>query len=244
MKNTVIIIPTRLGAKRFPNKPLAKINNLPMIIQVFNRAVESEIGEVFVATPDREIVDIVKKSGGQAILTRDTHVNGTSRIFEIFNKLKAEKIDLIINLQGDLPAIQINCIKKLFQLMNENECEIGTLASFLNKDEIYDENVVKVEVNGKLKENSFLEARDFFRIKKNLKNDEIYHHIGIYAFTKDALKQYVRLPRSKLEIERNLEQMRAMENNIVINVGLSDSIPLSVDTEEDLIRIEEEIKKL
>ena len=173
MKNTVIIIPTRLGAKRFPNKPLAKINNLPMIIQVFNRAVESEIGEVFVATPDREIVDIVKKNGGQAILTQGSHVNGTSRIFEVFNKLKAEKIDLIINLQGDLPTIQINCIKKLFQLMNENKCEIGTLASLLNKNKIYDENVVKVEVNEKLKENSFLKARDFFRIKKNLKNDEI-----------------------------------------------------------------------
>ena len=237
MKNTAIIIPTRLGAKRFPNKPLAKINNIPMIIHVLKRAKESNVGEVFVATPDNEIYDIVKKNGGQAILTLNEHPNGTSRTFEVFTKLKDKKINFLINLQGDLPAIQTQCIKKLSQLMIQNECQIGTLASSLNKDEVNDKNVVKVKVEDKLQEDNFLKAIDFFRIRKNSENKNIYHHIGIYAFTKDALEQYVKLSRSELEVERNLEQMRAMENNMVIKVGFSHSTPLSVDTELDLIKV-------
>ena len=237
MKNTAIIIPTRLAATRLPNKPLEKINNIPMIIHVLNRAKESNVGEVFVATPDKAICDIVKKNGGEAILTLNEHLNGTSRIFEVFTKLKDKKIDFIINLQGDLPGIQAKCIKKLSQIMQQNNCQIGTLASPLNKDEIDDENVVKVIVEEKLKEDNFLKAKDFFRIKKKLENEKIYHHIGIYAFTKDALTQYVKLSRSKLETERNLEQMRAMENNMEIKVGLSHSKPLSVDTELDLLKV-------
>jgi len=125
-------------------------------------------------------------------------------------------------------------------LMRESNSPIGTLASRLTKDEINDENVVKVEVETDLKEDSFLKANDFFRIKKNLKNEKIYHHIGIYAFTKDALTQYVKLPISKLEVKRNLEQMRVM-NNIEIKVGYCDSNPLSVDTLEDLKLIEKEM---
>ena len=241
MKNTAIIIPTRLKAKRFPNKSLAKINNVPMIIHVLNRAKESKVGEVFVATPDKEILDIVKKNGGQAILTQNNHPNGTSRIFEVFKKLKDNKVDLIINLQADLPNIKRSSISKLEKLMRENNCLIGTLASLLNEDEINEANVVKVKVEEELKEDSFLQAKDFFRIKKDLKNEKIYHHIGIYAFTKDALTQYVKLPRSKLEVERNLEQMRAIENNMEIKVGFCDSNPLSVDTLEDLKRVEKEM---
>ena len=244
MKNTAIIIPTRLAAKRFPNKSLAKINNVPMIIHVLNRARESKVGEVFVATPDNEIFDIVKKNGGQAILTQNDHPNGTSRIFEVLTQLKDHKVDLVINLQADLPNIKRNSISKLEKLMRENNCHIGTLASSLNENEIHDENVVKVEVEVELKKDSFLEAKDFFRIKKNLKNEKIYHHIGIYAFTKDALTQYVKLPKSKLEVERNLEQMRAMENNMEIKVGLCDSNPLSVDTLEDLKRVEKEMSQI
>jgi len=243
MKNTVIIIPTRLGAKRFPNKPLVKINNIPTIIHVMNRAIESNVGEVFVATPDNEIFDIVKKNGGQAILTKKNHPNGTSRIFEAFNKLENDKLDFIINLQGDLPLIRPDCLKKLSQLMNKNHCQMGTLATFLKKEEVYNENIVKVEVDEMLEKDSFLLAKDFFRIKKDLKNEQLYHHLGVYAFTKDALTQYVKFPRSKLEIERNLEQMRVMENSMSINVGLSHSMPLSIDTKDDLEKAKEEMKK-
>ena len=242
MKNTAIIIPTRLGAKRFRNKPLVKINGIPMIIHVLNRAKESRVGEVFVATPDSEIIDIVKENGGQAILTKHDHPSGSDRVYEAYLKQLKNKVDLIINLQGDMPNIKPNSISKLEKLMRQNDCDIGTLASFIkNDDEIIDANIVKVIVDQELKNDSFLNAKDFFRIKKDLKNEKIYHHIGIYAFTNTALTKYVKLPRSHLELERNLEQLRGMQNNMVIKVGLSDSIPLSVDTEKDLVKIEKDM---
>ena len=242
MKNTAIIIPTRLEAKRFPNKPLAKINNIPMIIHVLNRAKESKVGEVFVATPDSKIIDLVNKNGGKAILTKNDHLSGSDRVYEAFvNNLK-EDVDLIINLQGDMPNIKPNSITKLEKLMRTNNCSIGTLASQIkDKNEIIDPNIVKVQVNQKLSKDSFLTAKDFFRTKKDLKNEKIYHHIGIYAFTSDALSKYVRLSRSSLEVERSLEQMRAMQNNIEIKVSLSNSTPLGVDTEVDLQKVIKEM---
>ena len=242
MKNAAIIIPTRLGAKRFPNKPLAKINGVPMIIHVLNRAQESKIGEVLVATPDDEIFQVVKENGGKAILTKSDHPSGSDRVYEAYIKELKNNVDLIFNLQGDLPNINSNFISKLEKLMRSNDCDIGTLASPIeDKDEITDMNVVKVEMDEILKDDDFFKAKDFFRIKKDLNHKKIYHHIGIYAFTNIALTKYVKFPRSKLEIERNLEQMRAMENDLIIKVGLCDSKPLSVDTEGDLINVSKEM---
>jgi|TARA_Y100000310_G_scaffold92306_1_gene89904 3-deoxy-manno-octulosonate cytidylyltransferase (CMP-KDO synthetase) len=242
MKNTVIIIPTRLGAKRFPNKPLAKIGGVPMIIHVLNRAKESKVGEVLVATPDDEIFQVVKENGGKAVLTKPDHPSGSDRVYEAYTKELKNNVDLIFNLQGDLPNINSNSISKLEKLMRNNDCEIGTLASpIVDKDEITDKNVVKVEMGEILKDDDFFKAKDFFRIKKDLNHKKIYHHIGIYAFTNTALTKYVKLPRSHLELERNLEQLRGMQNNMVIKVGLSDSIPLSVDTEKDLVKIEKDM---
>ena len=242
MKNTAIIIPTRLKAKRFPNKPLAEINGLPMVVHVLNRARESKVGKVFVATPDIEILNIVKKNGGQAILTKPDHPSGSDRIYEAYLKELKDNVDLIINLQGDMPNIKPEAISKLEKLMKLNSCDIGTLASPIkHKDEIIDPNIVKVHLDQGLKNDDFLIAKDFFRIKKDLKNEKIYHHIGIYAFTSVALTKYVKLSRSKLERERNLEQMRAMENNLIVKVGLSDSTPLGVDTKADLDKISKEM---
>ena len=242
MKNTAIIIPTRLGAKRFPNKPLAKINGVPMIIHVLNRAKESKVGEVLVATPDDEIFQVIKENGGKAILTKPDHPSGSDRVYEAYIKELKNNVDLIFNLQGDLPNLKPNSITKLEKLMRSNDCDIGTLASsIVNKDEIADMNVVKVEMDEVLKDDDFFKAKDFFRIKKDLNHEKIYHHIGIYAFTNVALTKYVRLSRSKLERERNLEQMRAMENNLIVKVGLSDSTPLSVDTKSDLDKISKEM---
>jgi len=242
MKNTAIIIPSRLEAKRFPRKPLAEIKGLPMIIHVLNRAKEAKVGEVFVATPDKEIFDLVKKSGEKAILTSDKHFSGSDRSYEVYiNNLK-DKVDLIINLQGDMPNIQPKSISKLEKLMRENNFSIGTLAAPIkNKSDFTNQNIVKVQVHEKLQNNNFLEAIDFFRSKKDLKNQIIYHHIGIYAFTSDALTKYVTLSRSNLEIERNLEQMRALQNNIKIGVSLSDSCPLGVDTQSDLVKVTKEM---
>ena len=245
MKNTVIIIPTRLEARRFPNKPLVKINNKPMILHVLNKAKESKVGEVFVATPDQKIFDIVKDNGGIAILTQNSHLSGSDRVYEVYSKKLKNNADLIINLQGDMPNIDPNTISKLEKLMRNNQCDIGTLASPIkDNNEFVDENVVKVQVDETLKDHSFLQAKDFFRKKKDLINDKIYHHLGLYIFTNDALTRYVKLKRSKLEIERNLEQMRAMENNMVVKVGMSNSMPLSVDTEEDLRKVKKEMEKL
>ena len=242
MKNTAIIIPTRLGAKRFPNKPLVKINNVSIIIHVLSRAKESKVGEVFVATPDDEIFQVVKENGGRAILTKAEHPSGSDRVHEAYTKKLINNVDLIINLQGDMPNIKPESISKLAKLMRSNNCDIGTLASYItDKKDINDPNVVKVQVEQTLKDDNFLDAKDFFRIKKDLKDEKIYHHIGIYAFTNIALTKYVKFAKSKLEIERNLEQMRAMENNLIIKVGLCDSTPLGVDTEEDLIKVSKEM---
>ncbi len=242
MKNTAIIIPTRLGAKRFPNKPLEKINNVPMIVHVLNRAKESKVGEVLVATPDNEILQIVKDNGGKAILTKENHQSGSDRVYEVYKKEIKNDVELIINLQGDMPNIQPDSISKLASLMQNNDCDIGTLASSIkNKSDISNPNVVKVHTAQTLKDDNFLEAKDFFRIKNNLNNEKIYHHIGIYAFTNVALTKYVKLDRSRLEIERNLEQMRAMENNLIIKVGLCGSLPLGVDTREDLEKVSKEM---
>jgi 3-deoxy-manno-octulosonate cytidylyltransferase (CMP-KDO synthetase) len=242
MKNTAIIIPTRLGAQRFPNKPLEKINDIPMIIHVVERAKESGVGKVFVATPDEEIYHLVNNNGGEAILTDQNHLSGSDRIYEVYSKKLKNNFDLIINLQGDMPNIKPKAISKLENFMRNNNCDIGTLASHINdKNEITDPNVVKVCIEKELTESDFINAKDFFRIRKNLDSKKIYHHIGIYAFTNTALKKYVNLSRSRLEIERNLEQMRAMENNLVVKVGLCDTSPLGVDTREDLLKVSKEM---
>ncbi len=245
MKNTAIIIPTRLGAARFPNKPLAKINNIPMIVHVLNKAKASEVGEVLVATPDNEIFQVVKENKGQAILTKEDHPSGSDRVYEAYNKVLNKNVDLIIGLQGDVPTIDPKDISRLEKYMRNDTCDMGTLASNIkNKNEVLDPNIVKVHTEEKLKDNKFLSAKDFFRTKKDLNNEKIYHHIGIYAFTNVALTKYVKLSRSKLEIERNLEQMRALENKMVIKVALSYKTPLGVDTEQDLLKVKKEMENL
>ena len=242
MKKTAIIIPSRLEAKRFPNKPLVKINNVPMIVHVLERAKESKVGEVFVATPDEEIFKIIKENGGEAIITKTDHLSGSDRVYEAYTKELKNNVDLIINLQGDMPNIKPHSISKLVELMRNNKCDIGTLASNINDNsEHSDPNVVKVNTLEELNSNNFLKAKDFFRTKNNLNDEKIYHHVGIYAFTNIALAKYVSLARSKLEIERNLEQMRAMENDFTVKVGLCESIPLGVDTKEDLIKVTKEM---
>ena len=243
MKNTAIIIPTRLRAKRFPNKPLVKINDVPMIIHVLNRAKESKVGEVFVATPDVEIYEVVKQNGGKAILTRPDHLSGSDRVYEAYKKELQNDVDLIINLQGDMPNIQPKAISNLVKYMSKDKCDIGTLASEIKlKSEMDNPNVVKVAVAGTLSEKIFLNAVDFFRTNLYSKL-KVYHHVGIYAFTNKALIKYVSLKRSNLELERNLEQLRALENKMSIHVGYIDSCPLSVDTEEDLIEIRNLMEK-
>ena len=243
MKKTAIIIPSRLDALRLPNKPLELINNKEMILHVYEAAKKTNTGDVYVATPDQKIIDVIINNGGKAVLTSLDHQTGTDRVYEVFkNQLKTEP-SIIVNLQGDMPNIDPRAITDLVSYMNKGKCDIGTLAStFSSEAELTDKNNVKVAVKDKLKANSFGKATDFFRTSSNtLKN--IYHHVGIYAFTNKALVRYVSLERSKLELERKLEQLRALENDMSIHVGYIKSSPLSVDTTDDLIEVKKIMEK-
>jgi len=240
MDKTAIIIPSRLDAVRLPNKPLELIKNKEMILHVYEAAQKTNTGDVYVATPDQKIIDVVTKNGGKAILTEVNHQTGTDRIYEVFkNHLKSEP-DLIINLQGDMPNIDPKAITNLVSYMSEGKCDIGTLAStFSSESELADENNVKVATKNKLKINQFDQAIDFFR-QDTKEYENYFHHVGIYAFTNKALVRYVSLKRSKLELERKLEQLRALENSMSIHVGYINSSPLSVDTKSDL----KEVRKI
>ena len=240
MKNTIIVIPSRLGAERLKGKPLMPIKGIPMIIHVLKSAIKSGVGEVYVTSPDNEILEVVNKHGGNGILTGD-HPNGTTRVWETFKKIKNENVDLIVNMQGDQVMLSPRSISKLEKLMRKHNSPIGTLASKLNKDEISDQNVVKVEVETDLKEESFLKAKDFFRIKKVLPSAKIYHHVGMYCFQPSYLKQYVELGETKQEKIQKLEQLRIL-GKIDIKVGYCDSNALSVDTFQDLQRAESEMR--
>ena len=237
MNKTAIIIPSRLDAKRLPIKPLKLINNKEMILHVYEAAKKSNAGEVYVATPDKAIFELVSNYGGKAVLSSETHNTGTDRVFEVFKNTLNGLPNIIVNLQGDMPNIESKIIKNLINYMQQGKCEVGTLASEIkNKFELEDENIVKVSVKEKLKEGFFSEALDFLRVNPG-KDLKTYHHVGIYAFTSNALTKYVSLKRSKLELNRKLEQLRAMENGMSIHVGYINSSPLSVDTEKDLFRI-------
>ena len=237
MDKTAIIIPSRLDAVRLPNKPLELIKNKEMILHVYEAAQKTNTGDVYVATPDQKIIDVITKNGGKAILTQVNHQTGTDRIYEVFkNHLKSEP-DLIINLQGDMPNIDPKAITNLVSYMSESKCDIGTLAStFSSESELADENNVKVATKNKLKLNQFDQAIDFFR-QDTKEYENYFHHVGIYAFTNKALVRYVSLKRSKLELERKLEQLRALENSMSIHVGYINSSPLSVDTKSDLMEV-------
>ena len=234
---TLVIIPSRLSATRLPGKPLLKINGLSIISHVFKKAEEANIGEVIVATGDQEIIDDVKKNGGQAILTNNQHQTGTDRIYEAIEKIDNSNIDLVMNLQGDEPLMNIDDIRNLNNQMIKNNAELGTLASNILEKEFYqNQNIVKVITNENLNNSNFPEAIDFMRkISDSRKN--VYHHLGIYCYQKETLKNFISFNQSSNEVKHKLEQLRALDNNIKINVALAKSSPIGVDTEEDLIAI-------
>jgi 3-deoxy-manno-octulosonate cytidylyltransferase (CMP-KDO synthetase) len=226
-----------MSASRLKGKPLLKINNLPIICHVVKKAKETNIGEVIVATEDKEIVAVVKKNGGKAILTGN-HNTGTDRIFEAFQKLKTKDVDYVLNLQGDEPMIDPKDIINLNNLMIKNNSEIGTLASVIKENTILNnENVVKVITKEKLEKNNFTKAINFSRKNLSKQNSNIYHHIGIYAYKVSVLEKFINLNQTKNEIENHLEQLRALDNNITIMVALTKSSPIGVDTKEDFLAI-------
>ena len=242
MSKTVIIIPSRLDAVRLPNKPLELINKKEMILHVYEAAKKTN-SEVYVATPDQKIIDVIDHNKGKAVLTSINHQTGTDRVYEVFKDHLNSEPNLVINLQGDMPNIEPQAISDLIDYMQQGNCDIGTLASsFSSDDELANENNVKVAVKDQLIAGKFSEAIDFFRVNKK-KYENYHHHVGIYAFTNKALVRYVSLKRSKLELERKLEQLRALENSMSIHVGYINSSPLSVDTKKDLIEVKKIMEK-
>ena len=222
MKN-LIIIPSRLESSRLPNKPLADINGEPMIVHVFNRAREANI----------EIKEVIENVGGEAILTKSDHASGSDRIYEALNLYdKDSSYDNVINLQGDLPNIQKDALTKIVYLLDSSNSDISTLGVKISSDqEILNPNIVKAYIKN-LSENNIVD--DFDRSFDLSKKDFLYHHIGIYGYKRNALEAFIGLNQSKAEIDRKLEQMRAIENDMKIALGLIDELPISVDTQEDL----------
>ena len=238
MTKTLILIPSRMAATRLPGKPLLKINNLSIISHVFKRAEEANIGEVVVATDDQEILKDILKNGGNAILTNKNHKTGTDRIFEAYEKLNIKNVDYILNLQGDEPDINKDDIINLNNFMINEDAELGTLAAKIQDDKMLNnKNVVKVITNKKLIDSNFPTALNFTRDNLSSDNQNIYHHIGIYSYKISALEKFVSLDQTNNEKKNSLEQLRALDNKLKINVALAKSSPVGVDTEEDYLAI-------
>ena len=234
---TLVIIPSRLSASRLPGKPLLKINGLSIISHVYKKAQEANIGEVFVAAEDQEIVEDVKKNGGEAILTNNNHKTGTDRIYEAFVKLGRTDIDLIMNLQGDEPLMNIEDIQKLNKHMIQTKRDLGTLAAKIDNKKVFENHdIVKVITEESLDDTKFPRAINFMR-KLNKENNQAYHHLGIYCYNVEILKRFISFKQSQNEIENRLEQLRALDNNINVNVALAKSSPIGVDNKEDFMAI-------
>ena len=234
---TLIIIPSRLSATRLPGKPLLKINGLSIISHVFKKAKDADIGDVYVAAEDQEIIDDVQNNGGQAILTSNYHKTGTDRIYEALKKIGKPDIELVMNLQGDEPLMNVEDIRNLHNQMIKTKSEIGTLASKINNKAIYlNQNVVKVLTKESLENSEFPEALNFMRKSTSLV-ENTYHHLGIYCYRSKALENFVSLDQSHNELHNKLEQLRALDNNIKINVTLANESPIGVDTKEDFVAI-------
>ncbi len=225
-----------MSATRLPGKPLLEINGLSIISHVSKKAKEANIGEVIIATEDQVIVDDVKKNGFNAILTSNTHKTGTDRIYEAFKKSNIKNVEFIMNLQGDEPAINVKDIIDLNKKMIESNSKLGTLAAEIkNTNDLENEDIVKVITEKNLKENRFPKAVSFLRNSKS--KDNIYHHIGIYCYSISTLEKFVKLNQSKNEIQNRLEQLRALDNDIDINVSFAKSSPIGVDTKEDYLAL-------
>ena len=225
-----------MSATRLPGKPLLKINGLSIVSHVSKKAEEANIGDVIVATEDQEIIDDVKTNGFNAILTSNKHKTGTDRIHEALKKSNIKDVDFIMNLQGDEPALDTQDLISLNDKMVKCRFNLGTLASKItNNTHLKNENVVKVITENNLEDDNFPKALSFLRKSEKINN--IYHHIGVYCYSKDSLERFVQLSQTKNEIENRLEQFRALDNNININVSLAKSAPIGVDTKEDYLAL-------
>tara|TARA_B100000700_G_C14770383_1_gene726460 strand:+ start:100 stop:828 length:729 start_codon:yes stop_codon:yes gene_type:complete len=237
---TIIIIPARMASKRFPNKPMALIDGVPMIQRVWLQAKNSDIGPVIVACCEIEVFDLINSIGGTAIMTNPEHPSGTDRIFEALKKYQqADHFDSIINLQGDMPLINPLDIKNVAIPLKQG-FDIGTLVTNLSLEEESDPNITKAKVSW-IKINNLGEVSDFYKIsKKTIQN--IYHHVGVYSFSYKSLKKFVEINPTKNELKYKLEQLRAIDFDMKIAASYLENVQISVDTKDDLIKVENIIK--
>ena len=239
MADILILIPARMASSRLPGKPLADIAGEPMVLHVMRRAQASQLGPVVVATDSEAIAACVEKAGGRAVMTRADHVSGSDRIFEALDVADPRRrAAVIVNVQGDLPTLAPGDIAAAIGPLADPAVDIATLAAEISRtDERADPNVVKVV--GTPVAAGRLRALYFTRAPAPAGEGPLYHHIGVYAFRRAALARFVALPPSPLERRERLEQLRALEAGMRIDVTLVASVPLGVDTPEDLERARE-----
>ena len=238
--NPIVLIPARMASTRLPNKPLADIHGAPMIVHVWRRAMEAKIGRVVVAAAETAIIDAITAAGGDAVLTRSDHPSGSDRIYEALSTLDpACDHDAIVNVQGDLPTVEAAVIRAAFTPLANPDVDIATIAAEItNPEEQTNPNVVKVVAG--FSENgaspAIARALYFTRATAPTGDGPLYHHIGLYAYRRAALERFVAISPSPLEQREKLEQLRALEAGMRIDVALVDTVPLGVDTPADLER--------
>lgn len=243
MSGILIVIPARMQATRLPRKPMADIHGEPMIVHVWRRAVEAEAGHVIVATDDERIVEAVRRAGGEAVMTRVDHVSGSDRVLEATRHVDAGgQCDVIVNLQGDLPTLEPRLVRACLEPLSEARTAIATLAcEIVCEEERTSPNVVKVV--GTAIGPHRLRALYFTRATAPYGDGPHFHHIGLYAYRRSALERFVSLAPSPLERREKLEQLRAIEDGMRIDVGLVDTVPLGVDTPADLERARDQLAR-
>jgi len=235
--NPIVLVPARMASTRLPGKPLADIGGVPMIVQVWRRAMEADVGPVVVAAAEPEIVTAVEQAGGRAVLTRPDHPSGSDRIFEALGLLDPTgRHDVVVNLQGDLPTLDPALVRSALAPLADAACDIATLVAPIGATaERDDPNVVKVALSPG-EGGSIGRALYFSRSPVPWGEGPCWHHIGLYAYRRAALERFVALPPGVLEQRERLEQLRALENGMRIDAAVVATVPLGVDTQGDLER--------
>ena len=237
LHNPVVLVPARMASTRLPGKPLADIRGQPMIVHVWRRATQAGVGPVVVACAEREIADAVTAAGGTAMLTRADHASGSDRIFEALSRFDPEgRHDVVVNLQGDLPTLDPALVRAALLPLDDEDVDIATLvAPIVDPAESVDPSVVKVALS--LRDDRTIgRALYFSRDAVPWGEGPLWHHIGLYAYRREALYRFVALPPGVLERRERLEQLRALENGMRIDAAVVDTVPLGVDTQADLER--------
>jgi 3-deoxy-manno-octulosonate cytidylyltransferase (CMP-KDO synthetase) len=237
--DVLILIPARMASTRLPGKPLADIAGQPMIVHVLRQAEVAQLGPVVVATDEEIIATAVEKAGGRAIMTRGDHISGSDRIFEALGVVDPKRrARIVVNIQGDLPTLDPGTLTAAVALLSDPAVDIATVAAEIRKDdERSNPNVVKVvgsPISGAATAPLRLRALYFTRATAPSGEGPLYHHIGLYAYRRDALERFVKLPPSPLEQRERLEQLRALEAGMRIDVAIVGTVPLGVDTPDDL----------